>query len=195
MFSQVRIFPISGYATDGKPIISTGYPLLAKAANEQEVNNISIALTKVEQSKPYRADNKVEIDSIVESWEGTITAYGVGSEALAVSTENLLDDNGNLIYTQGKDGSPKVVIFYRGRDPKGKEYNVWIFNAEISTPDPAANQEQDTPESVSLPFTASAITYGGNSIFFAKVEEGKTGYIADGVEPTASDLYMPVISA
>lgn len=190
MFAQFRVFPITGF-TDGKPTISSPIPFLANSGSESEINNISVALSPEVVTKTYKADNKEERDVVKKGYNGTVNFYGIDKTALAAISNNIADVNGNTILESSNNGNPKVVIFYQGKDEKGKKYNMWLYNCEFDEVPFDANQDDGDPKAAALNFFASAVIYNGHTIFGARVYENQTGYIAEGTEPTAAGLYMP----
>ena len=191
MFAQFRIFAISGF-TSGKPTIAAAIPFLTKTASEDEVNNVSVTLSPEQTTKTYKADNKVEKDTVVTGYNGTVTFYGIDKTALAAISKNTTDTNGNTALESSPDGNPKVVIFFQGKNAKGKKYNMWLYNVEFDNVPFAAEQEENDPKATSLNFFASSVIYQGHNCFGTIVYEGSTGYVEEGTEPVANDLYMPV---
>ena len=199
MYAQLRIFPISSFASTGAPTITTALPLLARSASEKEINNISLELTPKVVTRTWKADNKEEQDTVKTGYDGTITFYGIDKTAIAAISNNLVDANGHTVLGSSPEGNPKCVLFYHGKNAKGKKYNCWLYSVEFGEVPFKAAQEEDTPDSVSLSFFAETITYtpsGGtaHAVQGIIVYEGESGYIAEGVEPTAAGLILPDFS-
>lgn len=200
MYAQLRIFPISSFQSTGAPSITTALPLLARGSSEKEINNISLELTPKVVTRTWKADNKEEQDTVKTGYDGTVTFYGIDKTAIAAISNNIVDHNGHTVLGSSPEGNPKCVLFYHGKNAKGKKYNCWLYSVEFGEVPFKAAQEEDTPDSVSLSFFAETITFtpsGGtaHAVQGIIVYEGETGYIAEGVEPTAADLVLPDYSA
>lgn len=191
MYSMARVFPITGFGPDGKPTIAAAFPLLASGSAETEVNNISCTITPESVTRTWKADNREERDEIKTGYKGTLTFYGIDAEALSVLTPNYKDSKGHTVLTSSAGGAPKVVLFYRGKDDKGKKYNAWLYNVEFEDPAISAAQEEETPKSVSINFFAGAVIWHGKLVFGLIVWEGSEGYLAEGEEPTSAAMPMP----
>lgn len=196
MYAQLRIFPISSFGATGAPTISAALPLLAKGSSEKEINNISLELTPRVTTRTWKADNKEEQDTVKTGYEGTVTFYGIDKNAIAAISNNVVDSNGHTVLGSSADGNPKCVLFYHGKNAKGKKYNCWLYSVEFGEIPFKAAQEEENPDSVSLTFFAETITYTPTGVSAHAVQgiivyEGETGYIAEGVEPTAAGLILP----
>lgn len=196
MYAQLRIFPISSFAATGAPTITNSLPLLAKGSSEKEINNISLELTPRVVTRTWKADNKEEEDTVKTGYDGTVTFYGIDKTAIAAISNNIIDSNGHTVLGSSAEGNPKCVLFYQGKNAKGKKYNCWLYSVEFGEVPFKAAQEEDTPDSVSLSFFAETITYtpSGGSAHAVQgiiVYEGEEGYIPEGTEPTAAGLILP----
>lgn len=196
MYAQLRIFPITGYASTGAPTITAAVMLLATASAEKEINNISLELTPKVITKTWKADNKEEQDTVKTGYEGTVTFYGIDANALKSISNNITDVNGNTVLESSSEGTPKCVLFYHGKNAKGKKYNCWLYSVEFGEVPFKAAQEEENPESISLSFFAETITYtpSGGSAHAVQgiiVYEGNDGYIPEGTEPTAAGMMLP----
>lgn len=196
MYAQLRIFPISSFAATGAPAITSSLPLLAKGSSEKEINNISLELTPRVVTRTWKADNKEEEDTVKTGYDGTVTFYGIDKTAIAAISNNIIDSNGHTVLGSSAEGNPKCVLFYHGKNAKGKKYNCWLYSVEFGEVPFRAAQEEDTPDSVSLSFFAETITYtpSGGSAHAVQgiiVYEGEEGYIPEGTEPTAAGLILP----
>lgn len=201
MFSKFRAFLISGFnSSTGAPTISTATPLLSVTSGEQEINNISIDLTPRVTSRTWKADNKEDVDQVKTGYDGNVTFYGIDKTAIATLTNNIVDSQGNTVLGSTSEGNPKVVLFYHGKNAKGKKYNIWLYNVEFGEIPFKSGQEEDNPETLSLSFTANSITYKpangtAHTVQGIVVWEGSTGYIDEGTDPTAAGLVLPVYQA
>lgn len=190
MFSQVRLFKVTGHASSGAPTLdTTAVKLLEPGAAEREVNNINISLEPQTTSRSYKADNVSDVDEYVSSYSGTLTCYGISPDAQELLFGYTKDKNGNLDLTVNGEKN-HVCIFFRGKDEKGEEYQGWIYDCVFKNPNITAAQVSDTPTETSLTFTANILTVNGKSKIGSHVYKGKIGYIADGTEPTSTDLYV-----
>ncbi len=201
MYAQLRIFPITAWASTGAPTIITAVKLLTPSGSEKEINNISLELTPRVVSKTWKADNKEEQDTIKTGYDGTLTFYGIDKAALQAISNNITDANGRTVLESSSEGTPKCVLFYQGKNAKGKKYNCWLYSVEFGEVPFKAAQEEDNPDSISLSFFAETINYtpaGSNQSTHAVqgiiVYEGDEGYIAEGTEPTAAGLILPSYS-
>jgi len=195
MYAQLRIFPITGFGTDGKPTITTAFPLLATAASEQEINNISCNLTPKVVERTYQADNREEKNEVKKGYDGTLEFYGIDADALNAITVNEKDTAGRTVLESNGNGAPKCVVFYHGKTEKGKKYNIWLYNVEFADAAINSAQEAESPAATSLSFFASSIIYSSHTVFGLIVYEGQTGYVAEGTEPTAAGMVMPTFSS
>lgn len=196
-FAQVRLFEITGFdAGTGKPILnSSPLPFLAREASEQEVNNISVTLQPESVEKTYNADNIQEKDTVIKGYNGTFTFYGIDSDALDLISSFRKDTNGNTILGVNTGDEKDICVFYRGKNEKGTAYNMWLYDCEFKPINLDVGQDEDTPTSLTLEFFAKLITINGTKVFGAMVYEGKTGYVTEGTEPTAEDLYIEAVEA
>ena len=189
-YSQARFFVKNGVDSNGKPnITGAAIPFLLET---NEVNNISLALTPNESEREYKADNRVVKDKVLNGFDGTVAYYGMDKSAMVNLSAFRVDSNNHLVLKGSTDGNPAVVLFARGQNEKGKKFIIWLYDVEFSTPSFNLNQPEDNPSSNSLGFFASKIPYGGEDVFGIIIYEDETGYVAEGTEPTAADLVMPV---
>lgn len=193
MYSQLRIFPITAWAS-GAPTISQSLPFLAVGSAETEINNISLSLAVKASTRTWKADNKEEEDEVKTGYDGTLQIYGIDKDAIAAITPNQKDSSGRTVLMTSVDGSAKVVLFYRGKNAKGKKFNIWLYNCEFKDMPIDNEQEGDTPKSITLTFTASSIVYNSKTIQGIIVWEGDTGYVAESDEPEAADLVLPTFT-
>ncbi len=195
MFSQVRLFKVTGHAATGAPTLdTTAVKLLEPGASEREVNNISISLEPESTSRTYKADNVTDVDEYISSYNGTLTCYGISPEAQALLFGYVKDKAGNVDLVVNEE-KPHICIFFRAKDEKGKKYQGWIYDCVFKNPTLSGAQPSDTPEETSISFTANILTVNGKSKIGAHVYEGTTGYIAEGKEPTSTDLYVSADAA
>lgn len=201
MYSKLRVFGISGFdSATGAPTITTSVPLLAITSGEQEINNISIELTPRTTSRTWKADNKEDVDTVKTGYDGNLSFYGIDKNAIATITNNITDSKGVTVLGSSTEGNPKVVLFYHGKNAKGKKYNIWLYNVEFGEIPFKSGQEEDTPETLSLSFSANSITYkpatgSARTVQGVVVWEGSTGYLDEGTEPTAANLVLPSYTA
>lgn len=189
MYKQARFFVRDGFNNDGSPkITGSAIPFLVET---DEVNNISFSLTPNESEREYRADNKVVKDKVLNGFDGSVAYYGMDKTAMVNLSAFKNDSSGHLVLKGSIDGNPSVVLFVRGKNEKGKKFIMWLYDVEFSTPGFNLNQPEDNPQSNSLTFFASKISYGGEDVFGIIIYEDETGYVADGTEPTTTDLIMP----
>lgn len=190
MFSQVRLFKVTGHATSGAPTLDTSsIKLLEPGTSEREVNNISISLEPESTSRTYKADNVSDVDEYISSYSGTLTCYGISPEAQELLFGYSKDKNGNIdLVVNGEKNH--ICLFFRAKDEKGKNYQGWIYDCVFKNPTISGTQAADTPEETSISFTANILTVNGKSKIGSHVYEGCTGYIAEGTEPTSTDLYI-----
>lgn len=188
-YKQARFFVKDGSNADGSPkIIGTAIPFLLE---DEEVNNISLALTPNESEREYKADNRVVKDKVLNGYDGTVAYYGMDKSAMVNLSAFRVDSNNHLVLKSSTSGNPSVVLFARGQSEKGKKYIIWLYDVEFSTPAFNMDQPEDNPKSSSLSFFASKISYGGEDVIGILIYEGEAGYIAEGTEPTTADLVMP----
>lgn len=190
MFSQVRFWKVTGYASTGAPTLdTTAVKLLEPATSEREVNNINITLEPSSTTRTYKADNVSDTDEYISSYSGTLTCYGLSAEAEELLFGYKKDKNSNLDL-QVNGTKNHVCIFFRGKNEKGVDYEGWIYDCVFANPSISAEQAQDSPTETSISFTANILTVNGTSKIGAKVYKGNTGFIAEGTEPTSTDLYV-----
>ena len=86
-------------------------------------------------------------------------------------------------------------MFYRGKNEKGAKYNMRLYDVEFKPFNLPATQDGDTPSTLALTFYAKGIILNSKQTIGSIVYEGKEGYVAEGTEPTSSDLYIPAAAA
>lgn len=194
MYSEMRLFPITSFDPDGFPVLGEPFPLYKAEATEQEINNIDNTLEPDTATKTKQADNRRVNEEVLHGYNGTTNVYGIDADAMAKAFGYYLDGNGNIIASANEE--PKhVAIFLRGKNENGKKYNQWIYDCTFNNPSFSAAQEGDSAASISVSYYANLITgtIGAERKTFATaiVFDGNEGYVAEGTEPTASDVYKP----
>ena len=198
MYSEMRIFPITAFGTDGYPTVGEPFPLYKAGDTEQEVNNIDNTLEPDVATKSKQADNRRVSEEVLHGYNGTTNVYGIDQDAMSKAFGYYLDGNSNLVVSANEE--PKhVAIFLRGKNENGKKYNQWIYDAVFNHPSFSAAQEGDSASSISVTYYASLITAtigtARKTFATAIVYEGNEGYIDEGTEPTTQDLYKPTAPA
>ena len=90
-YKQARFFVKDGSNADGSPkIIGTAIPFLLE---DEEVNNISLALTPNESEREYKADNRVVKDKVLNGYDGTVAYYGMDKSAMVNLSAFRVDSN------------------------------------------------------------------------------------------------------
>ena len=190
--SKIRVFPISGFGSDGYPTLSSPVPLMTLGSGETELNNIKMSIKKVLKTKTLNADDKEEEHSSVVSLDGTLTAYEADANFLSAVLPCTKDTNGNLHFYAGVQETPKVCIFAEGKNEKGKKFQTWIYCAQFKAFDEEVETEADSTTQIELPFKGLVITAGGKDRTHARVYQGNTGYVNG--EPTTSSLYKEPVA-
>ena len=191
--SKIRIFPIASYGSDGYPVYSAPVKPLTLAEGETEVNNIKISIQKVLKTKTLNADDKEEEHSSVVALDGKMTVYGADATFLSTILPSTKDSNGNLHFYAGVQETPKVGIFFEGKNEKGKKFQTWIYCAQFKPLNEELETEKDDTVEVELEFKGLVITAGGKERTHARVYEGNTGFVSG--EPLYSSIYKePVVS-
>lgn len=192
MFSTVRFFPYTAKQQDGKPDISTSVKFLTPASGQEELTNIAIELSQERSTKTKKADNRVKRDEVLVGINGKITVYGCDFNALSSITNSFVkDSSGCLDLVSPAGGNPRGVLFYNGKTGDGEAYNMWLYDVEFETPNLPAEQDGDEPQTIELNFFAAKYKYGSKIVIGRLVPSTASGYVADGVEPTASDCPAP----
>lgn len=193
MFSMCRFFPYTAVDNTGKPDISNSIKFLTPATGQEELTSISIELSQEKSTKTKRADNRVKRDEVLVGLNGKITAYGIDFDALAAITNSFVKDAtaSAFDFVAPASGNPRGVFYYHAKTGDGKKYNVWLYDVEFETPNLPAEQESEEPQTIELNFFAAKFKYGTKVVIGRFVPEGATGYLEDGVEPTASNLPAP----
>lgn len=191
MFANVRLFEITAFSTSTGPTISgEGVKFYTPASGEQEINNVSVTLTADVSEKTYEADNLKETNSYIKGYSGSLTVYGADETALDAIYGYTKDSNGNTDLVVNKSSEKQFVMFYHGKNEKGKKYNVWLYDVEFKPFDLNEQQDSDTPQTITLNFYAKLVTINGAQKLGARVYEGNEGYVAEGTEPQSTDMYL-----
>ena len=191
MFANVRLFKISSFSSTTGPSIS-GEPIkpYEPGAGETEINNISVELTPDVSERTLEADNTSEKDSFVKGFDGTLTVYGIDADFMSEVMGYAKDSNGNTNLIVNVAEKNQFVMFYRGKNEKGKKYNMWLYDVEFKPFNLPAAQDGDTPSTIALSFYAKTVVINGKQTVGGLVYEGGEDYVAEGTEPTSTDLYI-----
>lgn len=192
MLANVRLFKVTSFSSSTGPAIS-GEPIkpYEPASGETEINNISVELTPDTSERTLQADNTAENDAYVKGFSGTLTVYGIDADFLSevLGYEKDSNENTNLVINNAEKN--QFVMFYRGKNEKGAKYNMWLYDVEFKPFNLPATQDGDTPSTLALTFYAKGIILNSKQTIGSIVYEGNEGYVAEGTEPTSSDLYIP----
>lgn len=188
---KVRIFPITGYGSDGYPTYGSPISLVTVDSGETEVNNIRVKIAKTLKEKTLNADDREKKTRAIVGYTGEIEAYGVDANAISNLFPATKDSRGNIIHQAGSLVGKKVGVFFEGKNEAGKVYQKWLYEVEFKPFDEEDKTEGDNAESIVLEFDGHVInvtTLG--DITHATVYSGSTGFVSG--EPTASDIYKYV---
>lgn len=189
MFARVRFFKITGYnASTGAPTLdATAIKLYTPGEGEPEVNNRSISLEIDSSSADLEADNRKVTNEVVKGANITLSAYGVDETALSALTEFTKDTNG-INRTVNTDNKKHFVLVFNGKKSNGAEYTCYLADTTIKPVLPSSEQDGDSATERSITGYASAITINGHSTLGRRCFKGEAGYLAQNVEPTATEV-------
>lgn len=189
MLSKIRIFPITGYGSDGYPTYGTPIPLITFGTGETEVNNIRLKITPTTKTKTLNADDIEEVHEAVVGYAGEIEAYGVDATALSTLFNATKDANGNINHLAGDVSEKYVGIFCQGKNEKGKKFQTWLYAVKFKPFESELSTLSDSATSIQLEFNGLVIQTGTTKRTHATVYEGNVGYVTEGTEPTAASVY------
>lgn len=187
MLSKIRIFPITGFGTDGYPEVSAPIKLVTIKDGETEINNIRVKITPTVKTKTLNADDLEEEHKSVVGYKGDMEAYGVDAVALDALQEVEKDTNGNINHLAGTGVKKYVVVFFEGKNEKGVKFQKWLYKVKFDPITEECKTEDDSGTSIALSFVGEVIQTGTKARVYATVYQGNKGWVEE--EPTAQDLY------
>ena len=189
-----RIFPITGWGSDGFPTVGNPVKPCVPASGSKEVVTSSLSVTHTSNSADLNADDTSEQLFAVTGYDLSVSVYGADADFLAALGLATKDAAGNLIFKTSND--THVAAFVKGEDQKGKAYEYFFYDL-VARPLDASIQTKvagQAAEPVQINLHGSPIsTTSFGDVPFSKVFQGNTGYVAD--EPAAADFYKGTVSS
>jgi len=191
MYRNLYIGKITGYGTDGYPVVTSFIKVY-----DEGITNVSMTFTKTTTGKdPILADDSQESpNEVMTGYAGTFSVLGVSAVAKALIEGLTTDGNGNLICRENNQDDPHFVMVYQGRNKKGDSYQKWCYDVHITKAITENANQQGSEQDISYSYVGNHITNAtGQYVYYADVIEGKIGWLAGATAPTT--VYKEVAAA
>jgi|GEM_PF-4149526 len=194
---MLRIFPFSVKGSDGFPTPQSPVPLIPVTSGQNEVTLVQVGYTPNIESESLQGDDLVEETDSTSSYTLDIQAHGISAAALVALGFMVRDSNNNLIPTVKP--TAHCTIFVRHADQKGGIRETWYYDCHAVPRSETFSTQKDgsITDPISFQLKGSLIHPTGfaDGIPYAEVQQGNTGFIGKGNEPTLTNFYKPSLTS